>query len=100
MNIIEKFQQLEDSILELPDGSIKARLRNELNSVREQIEAFQAGSDMQDRTLQKQIERITELETTVQKQRETIATLESKDQELEKVNREQTDTIAALQRTN
>src|SRR5579862_3895878 len=103
MNIIEHFQNLEDSIVELPelpDGSVKARLLNELNSMREQLEAFQAGSDGQDDTLRKQIERITELETTVQNQRQTIATLERENQELQKVNREQADTIATVQKNN
>jgi len=56
MGLMDQFQKLDDLILEHTSPPVQGILRNQLALTREQIEAYQAASDKQDATLQKQAE--------------------------------------------
>jgi predicted transcriptional regulator len=62
MSMLEQWQKLDDLIVDLTKGKVKAELRNQLALTREQVEAYQAQSDQQDETLARQLSRIEELE--------------------------------------
>ncbi len=62
MSLMDQFQKLDELILEHTSPPVQAILRNQLALTREQIEAYQAASDKQDATLQKQAEAIAELQ--------------------------------------
>jgi|ERR1051325_1059876 hypothetical protein len=62
MSLMDQFQKLDDLILELTLPPVQTELRNQLALTREQIEAYQAASDNQDATLQRQAKAIAELQ--------------------------------------
>ena len=62
MSLMDQFQKLDDLILDLTLPPAQAKLRNQLALTREQIEAYQAASEKQDATLQRQAEAIVELQ--------------------------------------
>ena len=62
MSLMDQFQKLDDLIREHTSPPVQTVLRNQLALTREQIEAYQAASDKQDVTLQKQAEAIAELQ--------------------------------------
>ena len=62
MSMMQQFQKLDDMIKEHTEQPIQNILRGQLALTREQIEAFQDKSDTQDATLEKQLQRITELQ--------------------------------------
>lgn len=63
MSMIDQFQKLDDLIFELTQDKVRATLRHQLALTREQVEAYQATSDKQDKTLAKQAETIAELQS-------------------------------------
>jgi hypothetical protein len=62
MGLMDQFQKLDDLILEHTLPPVQAALRNQLALTREQVEAYQATSDKQDATLQRQANAIAELQ--------------------------------------
>lgn len=62
MSLMDQFQKLDDLIIEHTSPPVQSILRNQLALTREQIEAYQAASDKQDATLQRQLEAIAELQ--------------------------------------
>jgi hypothetical protein len=63
--ILSQFQRLEELIIEHTRAPTTIILRNQLNLVREQIEAYQASSDRQDKTLAAQLETVTALQKQI-----------------------------------
>jgi hypothetical protein len=61
MSIIDQFQKLDDLIIENTQPPVRTILRNQLALTREQLEAYQASSDSQDKTLSAQIKTIERL---------------------------------------
>jgi rubrerythrin len=62
MSMIDQFQKLDDLILEHTEPPVTAKLRNQLALTREQVEAYQARSDKQEKTLATQAETITKMQ--------------------------------------
>jgi hypothetical protein len=77
MSMLEQFQKLDDLIIEHTGPPIQVILRNQLALTHEQVEAHQDSSDAQDRTLQAQLERISDLEEQVKKRDAMIARLQA-----------------------
>lgn len=61
MGMIEQFQKLDDLIKQLTQQPAQATLRAQLALTQEEIEAYQASSDKQSKTLAKQAETIDAL---------------------------------------
>jgi hypothetical protein len=59
--MIEQFQKLDELIIQHTQPPVRAILRHQLSLTREQVEAYQASSDKQDKTLQEQAEMIEQL---------------------------------------
>ena len=59
--MIDQFQKLDDLIVEHTQLPVRTILRNQLALTREQVEAYQAGSDEQDKTLSRQAQEIERL---------------------------------------
>jgi hypothetical protein len=62
MSLMDQFQKLDDLIVEHTLPPAQTILRNQLALAREQIEAYQAASDKQDATLERQANAIAELQ--------------------------------------
>ena len=61
MSMIDQFQKLDDLIVEHTQPPVRSILRNQLALTREQVEAYQAASDEQDKTLSRQAQEIERL---------------------------------------
>jgi hypothetical protein len=62
MSMIDQFQKLDDLIKKHTESEVTTILRGQLALTQEQVEAYQAASDKQDRTLSSQAEAIAELQ--------------------------------------
>ncbi len=81
MNIIEHLQRLDALIVEHTKPPVTAMLRRELSFATEQCEAYQASSDKQDQTLERQAQTIAALQDQNKQLIATIAKSQAQDKQ-------------------